>query len=1122
MALRIILVLCLSLISFCSKAQHDPGVYKKLVKRYGTVIPWGRGYILEVMSLHGFADSTGHIKIPTQFVEFDTLLHDRAYIGPNLINENGEVVTRGSYGFRVVNRSRRLLTRKESNFQETLIDDMGNVLTVDPFNSWLPKETMVRSKTGSSITTKFGVITLSGDTILPNLYQSVTCGKNTCAAYRADTAYFFDRTGTLMFAIPKVQGCTVLENDIMAVKKFGLFALVNKDGSLLTGFKLGELTNLYYTDSSLILKDQANLRINIPIPGYVLSGGYPNKYLLDSLGRLLTPGGGYDISMNRSGWMIVKNGRCTDLYDPKKQVVVCADAEYRDMSFLNDRFVLIWERTYTDDSRSRNYDMKARKFVDVRLRQPENQYFEGPSWSSIHGIGMWNLNGLFAPDSICINEARSTLVKRNGFWGVMSITGDTILPFKYDTAGNYPHQKFFVGNKQKVAYLDWEGNLTMPVGLPDLPLKVRDSMAYLKDGSIYNFKGWQLKKVDRKTMPYPSDIKFMNGIAYIDGSTALQRGLYNRDFKKLADEPNELWYSEPIVTHSGITAIRDSAKSNITLIDSTGRKLFKWFKEPKQLVLWDNLALAINDSGETDVLLFYQNRTTSTKKIKLDATIKRSALIAATTTDKSEVATPRPRRRKAWSFPQFPWAFKDKTGLGMINYGSVIQIEGTQSYATTKSGYVKVKIKDQYGLYTWNGSELLPPIYDSISSDYNCWIYKNGKKGFFDLTRGKIIPAIYDSIVRYAVGGLIAGHKNGKAEFVDSSGRVVSSGWHNASSRLYQLFYHQGFDFSGIPVTKYDKAYLLFPSAGDSLLAVPDQRAVSGTKNIKDYADGKILFSRNDSMGVYDPEGSRWVVPLQPGTIERQGNCFISKNYLYLENNSEYPADIAVYTSNGNPLFSVSGSYDGIGQVNFTQWKLWSYNSRFDGPVLNNSGKIIVPAYYNEIHVEPGKYVYKAVSKTNTIWFDTLGGVVVSKELGPMESVSIVDTFVIATQNDMDVLLTKTGKIISNKLFQNITPCTYGLVSIDSIKESLIIDRFGPIENPLPDAYVPFFVVTESASGKQGLIDHSGKITIPCLYDEIEPVMDATKIVAKKDEHWGIINIKNKPLTTFSYQLESL
>ncbi len=62
MALRFILLVCFSLLSFFSKAQHNPVVYKKLVKRYGTVLPWGNGYIINVMSLHGFADSTGKTK----------------------------------------------------------------------------------------------------------------------------------------------------------------------------------------------------------------------------------------------------------------------------------------------------------------------------------------------------------------------------------------------------------------------------------------------------------------------------------------------------------------------------------------------------------------------------------------------------------------------------------------------------------------------------------------------------------------------------------------------------------------------------------------------------------------------------------------------------------------------------------------------------------------------------------------------------------------------------------------------------------------------------------------------------------------------------------------------------
>ena len=51
---------------------------------------------------------------------------------------------------------------------------------------------------------------------------------------------------------------------------------------------------------------------------------------------------------------------------------------------------------------------------------------------------------------------------------------------------------------------------------------------------------------------------------------------------------------------------------------------------------------------------------------------------------------------------------------------------------------------------------------------------------------------------------------------------------------------------------------------------------------------------------------------------------------------------------------------------------------------------------------------------------------------------------------------------------------------------------------------------TVSLNGKYGLVDKTDKVFIPCIYDEPLYPSCGNKFVVKKDNQYGIINLKNE------------
>ena len=413
-------------------AQIDT-VLQKLKKRYEKAYAWGNGYVLEANSVYAFANKQGKLVRPFTMNSFDTVLSDRAIVynqwrcgGFYIINADGQDVSGCSNNtYRLISKEKRVFGIIMSNNREVLANDSGRQITFNDHDPNLPVNAFLRTQYFDGRKHLYGIVTKQLDTFLSTTYSSVSFGKDIYAGVRNDSAYVYLRGKGLLFTLPDVGDCIILQNDLIVVKKYGMCALLSRTGQLLTAFRYQKIEDFRYPHSIMPHDDRGHYENPPVIMKYaIVKRGQPQG-LIDANGREILPPVYDEISMNTNGWLKVRKAMHDKefLLDNHFKPVLEADAY--DITFVDSRFVTITRSNrYSDDVEIRHYDMQLRKFVKkVPLQKQGRQKPALPTPKT--GTECRSNNR----DTFCINRAGSVLVRVDGKWGVRSITGDTILPF---------------------------------------------------------------------------------------------------------------------------------------------------------------------------------------------------------------------------------------------------------------------------------------------------------------------------------------------------------------------------------------------------------------------------------------------------------------------------------------------------------------------------------------------------------------------------------------------------------------------------------------------------------------------------------------------------------------------
>ena len=576
---------------------------------------------------------------PFQFRTVDTVLPDRAIACYDsdrsdcmLVNGDGQVVTIGSSkNYRLVNKKKRIFAFTSYTHNDMLANDNGGALTGYSFDAESTEDNFVRTAAYDGHRYWYGLLTPTGDSVLPDAFSSVTMGEHLYAGVRGDTAFVYQQGKGLLFSISKVHDCHILHNDFITVKKYGGWALVSRRGKLLTDFKYFGVEDLRYP-SSRMPQDNTGSRWPPVVPQYAMTSCGQEKGLVDGSGHELLPAEYDVITMNTNGWFILRkvmhhNEALTD----KQFKPILESGEYQ-ISFISDRYVTVTARDpYSDNEKVRTYDMLARKYVPTKDGRLVPLVAAKPAQvvkkKAHHASTVPEKQ--YGKDTIVLNAAQTMLIRNGGRWGVISITGDTIVPFVYDSANAYQYHKYFVRRNGQYAVLNAEGDLATP-DLPALPGYITaDSQAVMRNKDVYSYKGRRVRKIDTEKEPMKEwTMQFQRGgLAYQHPGTGniMKPGIYNRKLERIADRPADSDYNGDI-RQTGIVAVKDSAGKMIAVIDSTGKQLIPWMKEPKRLLMYDYCAIVVDDTGLADVLFRFEDNTVRTDTVYLEPARKRAML----------------------------------------------------------------------------------------------------------------------------------------------------------------------------------------------------------------------------------------------------------------------------------------------------------------------------------------------------------------------------------------------------------------------------------------------------------------------------------------------------------------
>ncbi len=1104
---KLLFLLTISL--FCHhhvRGRERDSIQQLLTKRYGIATVWGNGYIVSANGYYGFADRKGKLVLPFRYRCIDTLLPDRARLcsdehhrGSVLINADGIPVNQGSnHNLRLVNKVGRIFALDIGDNNELLANDSGRQLTYQGYSRSAPARTFIPTMRYTGTGLVYGVVTIEGDTVLPLIYNRVSVGRDLYAATRNDTGFVFSRTKGLLFRIAAIHECVVLQNDFIVAKKYGMSALVSKQGKLLSDFIYSEIKDFRYPYSIMPRDRQGHTQQPPLIPQYAeINQGQP-KGLIDGNGKEVLPMIYDNISMNLNGWFILRKGLLKKevLTDPMFRTVLTADAF--DLSFVNDRYVTNTTSDMESDATlTRIYDMKLRKYVPkmtyTSTKLPASFNTISPPYSSdnIHVISERP-----HPDSMAINYGLTCLRKENSSWGVQSITGDTILPFVYDTAGIYFYHQFFVGKGGKYSILDAEGNLAVPALLPVVPwILTSDSLAITTNKEAFSLKSGVLTILDINSelvrrhlvkSDKPGLIRFDNT------SYGLKTGIYNHRLQLLSEKPyidrNRNW---SINTLSA--AILDSSGTKFALIDSNGNLITQWLPKPKDLRSYESCALAIYDTGHADILYRMNGGVLESDTVFVDSNEKKLLLYRVNGGNNYYQTT-----------TEYGIQFTmPNTGRGIVlNSGACILVPGTDKIETHRD-YTILRSNRKWSLLGRNGTALLPPAYDSIAvaSDYNFYLFNEKKVGLYEGPAKKITPPAYDTI--YYTGSLrnrfFIGHNGTMAVFVDDKGRVISEGWSFVPALMYS-------SIGGIPAYRNGKKYKLFPSLSDSLAAIPDETLPAGITVARWFMDGTAIVTGSNGYGVYDVVKKKWLIPLVYSEIDEQDDHFIAT--------SAKQSKVSIFNAEGRKLFSLKGDYFPQRVSTFEQWYMRGW---YGTPVVNNVGKIIVPDTFDKAFAITGaqRHLYQAITKNGMrAIIDSSGKVMTPAILHYVsDDIRMYGGYFIGSYNGAACLLNPSGKMLTNCAYQEIFP---GQRLPEPEHRTGILAMLRPESD---EVCRPLFIVVDSGTGKFGVIDSIGRTLIPCVYDSIRQVHHEKIAVVKRGEKWGIVSLLNKPVTKIEYDM---
>lgn len=1053
--------------------------YLLLKKRYGNVQAWGNGYIIQANNAYAFADGEGRIVLPFVYGEMKPVLNDRMILNssqPAIANADGKVLYNSSSPITLLNSDKRRFVVYNGT-TEIILNDSGQQITYG-LDTTFHEQTMVHTHDFRNGTYYYGLVNRMGEVVLPNEYIQVSAGKSLYAAIHGDTLLVWDTGHGLLFKTSSFHGVKILRNGMITVKKYGAWALMSRVGKLLTKFQYYEIKDFLYP-YSIYPTDPRNGKTVTPdaIPGLAIVGNQPQG-LINDKGQEVLPKEYDDIDLNTNGWFILRKVRNENesLVDDKFKTIV--EAEAYKIKFLDNRYASI--SSDVEDKPDKIFDMQTRHFTTKRNTKNAVQTVQEGQFTP--PMRMTNYLNLHGKDSFFLNPALTLLHKKNGLWGVTSITGDTVLPFLYDSAS--PYYPTYVFKDGRYAFMDWDGSLLTPLNLPQRPmLLTKDSQVVMAGGIIYDMRTQEISKIDFEVQGYDDGhFNSLKGGMYVrnDKANGIPEGIYNRNLCKISNY-QLLNRGSSFPTPSGLVAVTDSSGKKVGVIDSTGKLRMPFQPRPKHFLLRNETAILVNDTGKSDLIYTFSPHGDSSHTIHFAN-----------------------NKKRAWTgMPDEILGFTDPLkGFITKHSGRTFFMDDFKSIQSSGGEYILTTMTNGAMVYDAADKAVLPKFYDSIENKGNGFIlFKDSKMGAYESRSKALFPPIYDSVgsINSLRDHFLLVKKGDRSYFVDEKGKPISPQW-NIPFYSYNSYRYYG-AISGLVVQQDGRKYKLYATPADILLAVPDDEFPSGFTIKATFDDGNLIASKDGLFGVYYTSRKKWIIPPQYQFIDLESSTFVavSKTTTYM------------YNTDGKLLFKVKGQYTDPKPVyNTNQWYMGGWHPAV--PVVNNKGKIIVPAMYKWVALmnEEFPLYYEAETENDKhAVYDTNGKQLLPPVFDFVEGYGMQGYYKGAI-DDRSCLISPEMKQLTPAIYENIYPENQPQAFFE--RESNLIYSIGDRENTKP-----FFICMKNETDSFGVLDFRGRVMIPAIYDSIKQVTYKEIVVAQRNGKWGLLTIKNKPVTAFIY-----
>ena len=383
------------------------------------------------------------------------------------------------------------------------------------------------------------------------------------------------------------------------------------------------------------------------------------------------------------------------------------------------------------------------------------------------------------------------------------------------------------------------------------------------------------------------------------------------------------------------------------------------------------------------------------------------------------------------------------------------ELEKDIQYAQRK--LVPVKEGNLFGFMNYEGETIIPAIYENVGffNDGLASAVKNGKCGYIDKGNNVVIDFIYDSGADFEEDRAIVGLKE-KIGLIDRTGKVI----------LPIKFDDLGTFSEGLIYGKKDSLYGYYDKTGFLRIDEKYTEAYSFSKGL-----AKVVIKENQTF--IDAYGTKMV----PSIYE--SIRFFNDSLLVFELNGKF----GICRKNGQIIDSAK--YDRIGEV--SNDRAIVLKKGYIG-YLNNSGKLALDIKFEEFpnFLEIGEFkgsytVIRLKGKFGVI--DKLGKIIIPASYLKMSNFGSLIAF-------------SKGK---------------GWGFIDLTNLPVITPQFDYAES-FKDGYA----LVESLS-QQGMIDPTGKVTIPISFKEIDRI-DEKRVIVSNGTYSGVYNMNGEMIVPVEYE----